>query len=76
MLNVDQLESRGYRFFIVSVIMPILDTICVLARLWVRSRITKSLGIDDWLLLLSLVCSDPRSDENDSMADVMSSYSL
>ena len=55
MYSVKDLSDNGYRFFIFSIVTPIIAAAAVFLRLGSRKFITKSFGFDDWLLLLSLV---------------------
>jgi hypothetical protein len=51
------LNPAGYGFFVFSVTAPAVALLAVSLRLWVRVHISKSSGIDDVLLLFSLVRS-------------------
>lgn len=50
-------RNRGSFILVTETIFVVLGTILVLARLYVRSHILKSLGLDDLFIVLGLVNS-------------------
>ena len=52
---VDGDRNRGSSIMITETIFVAIGTVLVLARLYVRSRVIKSLGLDDLLIVLGLV---------------------
>jgi hypothetical protein len=50
-------ETRGWELVILVIILAILTTITVIARLWARFRIQHNAGIDDILIVAAMVCS-------------------
>ena len=48
-------RNRGPALAITIIILDVLATISVLARMYVRSRIVKQIGLDDVFIVLSLV---------------------
>ena len=50
-------ETKGKELFVISLILCILAVVFVTARLVVRGRIQRQLGLDDYLLAIGLVCA-------------------
>lgn len=54
-------ENRSMSVKVPGIIAMILPPIFVIARLWIRLAITKLFGIDDWMILASMVRSPSTS---------------
>lgn len=54
-------ENRSMNVKIPGIIAMILPPLFVTARLWIRLAITKLFGIDDWMILASMVWSPSTS---------------
>lgn len=52
-------ENRGAMFLAVMGTATIVAGIVVILRLWVRVRIVRNVGADDWLMAASLVKAYP-----------------
>ena len=48
-------HNRGTEFLAVFGTGTAVATIAVLLRMWVRARIIRKIGADDWIVLVSLV---------------------
>lgn len=48
-------ESHGERILAVTGCFTVFASIVVLARLYVRSVMLKTMGIDDWIMIVSMV---------------------
>lgn len=48
-------DHRGHVVIIVGIVMTVLATVTVLARLYTRYFIIHHIGVDDWMAILSLV---------------------
>ena len=55
MYTIQQLSPHGYDYFIFNIVAPILASLAVGLRIWIRVFISKSFGVEDVLLLSSLV---------------------
>jgi len=55
MLAPSQLGARGYSYFLFSIVTGVVSCSAVCLRVWIRLIISKSFGVEDILLLLSLV---------------------
>ena len=49
-------ETHSKAYTVIASILGPLALICVVARVWARAYIQKKPGLDDWLILASLVC--------------------
>ncbi|KAF4302268.1 hypothetical protein GTA08_BOTSDO09632 [Botryosphaeria dothidea] len=51
-----QLEGRAPEFFTILVVMIVFATVSSLLRVYVRLRIVKAFGLDDYLMVAALLC--------------------
>ena len=49
-------EYQGPQLAIVGILLLVLSTSVLCLRLWVRMRMKKTAGWDDWLMVLAMVC--------------------
>lgn len=54
-------ENRSLNVKVPGIIAMILPPFFVIARLWIRLAITKLIGIDDWMIMASMVCGHSTS---------------
>ena len=49
-------EYQGPQLAIVGIVLLVLSTAVLCLRLWVRVRMKKTAGWDDWLMVVAMVC--------------------
>lgn len=50
-------DNRGPAFVVVFGSLVAIAILLVVLRIWVRIKIIRKLGLDDWIMMASLVCS-------------------
>lgn len=72
----DSVENRGPQLLGVNIAFCALAFLTVLLRSYVRVGLVKKFALDDWVMLVALVCPAPRSHlQNGSMGGwTISSY--
>jgi len=50
-------DMRGQALKANAIVFLILTSLALLLRMWVRIKTTKRFWVDDWILLVALVCS-------------------
>jgi len=50
------MEDRGAELLATAILFAILSWIAIGLRVYVRARMIKSMGIDDWIMLFAQVC--------------------
>ncbi len=53
-------ENRGPEILAVCGSLVGLATLVVALRIWVRARMVKHIGADDWTIIAAMVCLRPR----------------
>ena len=48
--------TRGPELQIICTLLAVVMVVVLALRVWVRTRIIKAMGADDWLILTALVC--------------------
>jgi hypothetical protein len=51
-------ENKGPNILVPMWALTALTTVIVIARVWIRARVVKNMGPDDWLIMVSMVRSN------------------
>lgn len=55
MYDIEKLSPRGHVYLILNIATPLAAIVAVALRIWIRVNISKSVGMEDWLLVASVV---------------------
>jgi len=55
MYDIRELSPRGHVYLVLNIVTPVAAIIAVGLRIWIRVNISKSVGVEDLLLVASLV---------------------